>query len=145
MFYFVGYRRTNGTAGGIIRRLFLPRILRCNIRLCRYRGRRLEREVDESGGQRSRRQSRTLDMRLMRCWASVQHDIHRGFGSLGDMSSFVRRFHRGFGSLGDMSSFVGRFHWWSCGRPTAGRRKTFPWRFDIRSFYFYARSAWDSK
>jgi len=44
--------------------------------------------------------------------------FHRGFGSLGDMSSFVGRFHRGFGSLGDMSSFVGRFHWWSCGRPT---------------------------
>ena len=40
-----------------------------------YRGRRLEREVDESGGRRSRRQSRTLDMRLMRCWASAQHDI----------------------------------------------------------------------
>jgi hypothetical protein len=36
--------------------------------------------------------------------------FHRGFGSLGDMSSFVRRFHRGFGSLGDMSSFVGRSH-----------------------------------
>jgi hypothetical protein len=35
--------------------------------------------------------------------------FHRGFGSLGDMSSFVGRFHRGFGSLGDMSSFVGRF------------------------------------
>jgi hypothetical protein len=31
--------------------------------------------------------------------------FHRGFGSLGDMSSFVGRFHRGFGSLGDMSSF----------------------------------------
>jgi hypothetical protein len=31
--------------------------------------------VDESGGRRSRRQSRTLDMRLMRCWASAQHDI----------------------------------------------------------------------
>ena len=26
MFYLVGYRRTNGTAGGIIRRLFLPLI-----------------------------------------------------------------------------------------------------------------------
>ncbi len=40
-----------------------------------YRGRRLEREVDESGGRRSQRQSRTLDMRLMRCWALAQHDI----------------------------------------------------------------------
>ncbi len=40
-----------------------------------YRGRQLEREVDKSGGWRLRRQSRTLDMRLTRCWASAQHDI----------------------------------------------------------------------
>jgi hypothetical protein len=51
--------------------------------------------------------------------------FHRGFGSLGDMSSFVRRFHRGFGSLGDMSSFVGRFHGGAVKRKTKmgdGRR-----------------------